>query len=407
MNILVVVPWDQEFGGVAFVVGHLARYLRDQGHQVFLFHPGDSNYLARNTTKWGFPGYRLNIRAPYYSEHPLRTLLSYLTYFVPTVVQLLRLLLRHNIQVVNVHYPGEEFAFFALCRWLLPIRLVTSVHGADCFPVGRPMRSYPWTLRLLLSSSDAVVTPSKALLQDFLTAFPHLSQKATFIHNGVDLEELNQSLEDTSPPIKERYLLCIATHNEKKALDVLIRAFAIFKDGDPKVRLLLVGDGPLRRQNEELAKALDLDQRVEFLGWRGRAEIARLLHGCEVFVLPSRSEPFGIAILEAMACRKPVVASAVGGILEIIDHGKTGVLVEPDDPPALAHALLDLLKDHSLQRSISSNGYTRVTAQFQCEHTGAAYERLFESLATPQHKEVSFSAQATTRKQGVSSPSQP
>jgi len=187
----------------------------------------------------------------------------------------------------------------------------------------------------------------------------------------------------------------------------MIRAFATVKDAEPSIRLLLVADGPLRANHEELARCLGLDGRVEFLGWRSRAEIAELLHGCQVFVLPSRSESFGIAIIEAMACRKPVVASAVGGILEIIDHGKTGVLVEPDDPSALAHALLDLLKDPSLQRSISSNGYARVTAEFQCEHTGAAYEGLFERLIAPQHKEVSSSAQATTCKQRASSSSQP
>jgi len=380
-TVLVVVPWDQAFGGVASVVGHLARYLRDRGHQVIFFHPGETNRMTSNTTTWGFPGYRLNLRAPWYGEHPMRSLLAYLIFFLPTVYQLVRFIWSHRIQVVNIHYPIREFAYFGLCRWLLPIRLVTSIHGADCFPAGRPMKRYPWTLGFLLFSSDAVVAPSKALLQDFLAIFPHLSRKATFIHNGVDLEELSQPLEDTSPLTKERYLLCIAAHNEKKALDVLIRAFAVVKRGDPGVRLVMVGDGPLRRQHEELARAMGLDGRVEFLGSRGRAEIARLLHGCQVFVLPSRSEPFAIAITEAMACRKPVVASAVGGIPEIIENGKTGILVEPDNPAALANALLNILKDPSLQRSIAGNAYETVVARFQCEHAGAAHESLFAGLS--------------------------
>jgi len=164
-------------------------------------------------------------------------------------------------------------------------------------------------------------------------------------------------------------------------LDVLIRAFAVVKHGDPGVHLVMVGDGPLRRQHEELARAMGLAGRVEFLGSRGRAEIARLLHGCQVFVLPSRSEPFAIAITEAMACRKPVVASAVGGIPEIIENGKTGILVEPDNPAALANALLNILKDPSLQRSIAGNAYETVVARFQCEHAGAAHESLFAGLS--------------------------
>lgn len=382
MNVLVVVPWDQEFGGVASVVGHLARYLRDRGYRVILFHPGETNQLTPNRTKWGFPGYRLRLRAPWYGEHPIRSLLAYLICFLPTMYRLVRLIRSHGIQIVNIHYPMREFAYFGLCRWLLPIRLVTSIHGEDCFPAGRPWKRYPWTLRVLLLSSDAIVAPSRGFLDDCLTQFPHLSRKGTFIYNGVNLQELSQPPNDTPLPTQGRYLLCIAAHNEKKALDVLIRAFAMVKDEDPTIRLLLVGDGPLRRQHEEFARALDLDGRVEFLGWRGRAEIAKLLHGCQVFVLPSRSEPFGIVITEAMACRKPVVASGVGGIPEIIEHGKSGVLVEPDNPAALANALLDLLKDPPLQRSISNNGYARVAARFQCEHTGAAYESLFAGLST-------------------------
>jgi glycosyltransferase involved in cell wall biosynthesis len=392
--ILLAVPWDQEFGGVVSVVGHLARYLRDRGHRVILFHPKETNLLTPNTTKWGFPGYRLNVRAPYHPDHPLRSLLAYLVFFVPTMFQLIHLIRKHDIQIVNVHYPSQEFAYFGLCRWLLPIRLVISIHGADCFPAGRPMRRYPWMLRVLLLSSDAVVAPSRAFLHDCIAQFSHLSRKGTFIYNGVSLQELSQPTNDNPPLAQGRYLLCIAAHNEKKALEVLIQAFAKLREADPTIRLLLVGDGPLRRQHEDLANAMGLNGGVEFLGTQNRSEITQLLRGCEVFVLPSRSEPFGIAITEAMACRKPVVASAVGGIPEIIESGKSGILVDPDNPAGLANALLDLLKDPHLQRSLSNYAYERVVARFQCEHTGAAYERLFHRLISRHQSDFSPSGQS-------------
>jgi glycosyltransferase involved in cell wall biosynthesis len=95
-----------------------------------------------------------------------------------------------------------------------------------------------------------------------------------------------------------------------------------------------------------------------------------------------------------MACRKPVVASAVGGIPEIIESGKSGILVDPDNPAGLANALLDLLKDPHLQRSLSNYAYERVVARFQCEHTGAAYERLFHRLISRHQSDFSPSGQS-------------
>jgi hypothetical protein len=97
-------------------------------------------------------------------------------------------------------------------------------------------------------------------------------------------------------------------------------------------------------------------------------------------VLPSRSEPFGMVVTEALACRKAVVASAVGGIPEIIEDGRSGVLVEPDDPGALARALTRMLNDHALRERLAAAGYERVLERFACERMGAEYERLYATL---------------------------
>jgi glycosyltransferase involved in cell wall biosynthesis len=222
-----------------------------------------------------------------------------------------------------------------------------------------------------------VVAPSKAFLRECLAVFPKIEKKAMVIHNGVNIAELAAPVEAGE---RAPYVLCIAAHNEKKALDVLLTAFAEVGDAHPGVRLVLVGDGPLRPQHEAQARALALDERVEFLGERGRAEVAQLLHGCSIFVLPSRSEPFGMVVTEALACRKAVVASAVGGIPEIIEDGRSGVLVEPDDPGALARALTRMLNDHALRERLAAAGYERVLERFACERMGAEYERLYATL---------------------------
>lgn len=381
MNVLFVAPSDEPFGGVISVVGHLARHFRQCGHNVIFVHPEETDRPRRVTTSWGFQGYRLNLRPPTWAARPIRSRVAFGVYFPLIMYHLVRLLRRHRIQIVNVHFPYDAFVYFALCTRLLRIPLVVSVHGADLFPGGQSIRRYPYSLRLLLRWASRVVAPSRAFLEDCLRVFPQLQPKATFIHNGVDLDELTPAPLPDPPAGATPYLLCIATHNEKKAIDTLLKAFAIIADTEPRLSLFLAGDGPLRGALENLSHALGLDGRVRFLGWQPRPDVLRLLHGCEALVLPSRSEPFGIAVLEAMACQKPVVATAVGGIPEIIENDHSGILVEPDNPAALADALLALFRDGPRRARLATNGYSTVIDRFRWQHTGSAYESLFSNVS--------------------------
>ena len=382
MNILIVVPWDQEYGGVASVVGNLGTYFRDQGHKVIFFHYGKSDSIQYKTTKWGFDAVDLNMRPPFFPDNPLRGVLAFIAFFPSTFYQIRALIRKSNIDVVNIHFPGDGFIYFAIYRWLCRGRLVVSVHGADFFPDGKEKPVHSLASRVILRAADALVAPSRAFMQDIVRIFPSIRRKAGFIHNGINLKELSHQCE-RDPDVDEsleKYILCVAYHNEKKGIDILIDAFARVRDAEPNLKLKLVGDGPLRKEMEERVHSLRLDDRVEFLGERGRADVVRLLYGCEIFVLPSRSEPFGIAMIEAMACKKPVVACAVGGVPEVIQNGKNGILVCPNNPPALAEALLGLLKNSELRQSIAQNGYNSVQACFRSDTMGARYERMFASL---------------------------
>ncbi len=380
MNILTVVPWDQEFGGVASVAGNLGTYLAGKKNKVFFLHPGPQNILSKGTTKWGFVGYTLRLRVPFIKGHSARSLIAFLLFFPPTLIQLMYVLWIHKIKIINVHYPLEDFFYFAICRKLLKIKLITSIHGADFFPSGKQQEHYPLGIRFLLASSDCIVAPSKAFLQDFMTLFPNHKNKGSFIHNGVSIDEINDSSYNNEIIDDKKYLLCIAAHNQKKGIDILINAFSQLKARNSSIQLLLVGDGPLRHEHEELVKALGLQDWIVFLGERGRKDVIQLLHGCELFVLPSRSEPFGIVITEAMACRKPVVATRVGGIPEIIENGNSGILVEPDNPVSLCEAINSVLEDEDLRTRLAANGYTRLCTNFLWEHAGARYETLFARL---------------------------
>ena len=380
MNVLLVVPWDQSFGGVASVVGNLARQLEQRGHGVLFLHPGDAERPKPRTTRWGFAGYELNLRSPVIPESPLRSVVAFLVTLVPTLWRLAALLRKQRVQIVNIHYPLGCFVYFAILRRLLPIRLVVSVHGADLFPGGARPAAYPRSLRFLIRSADALVAPSRAFLDDCLTAFPVAATRARVIHNGIDFAELTAGGDArASAPPPAPYLLCIAAHNEKKGLDVLLRAFAAIARAHPELRLLLVGDGPLRGELEARARELAFDGRVEFLGARGRSDVARLLSGCLAFVLPSRSEPFGMVVVEALACGRPVVASAVGGIPEILEDGRSGLLVPPDDPDALARAVSSLLDDEAMRAALAAAGRARAL-HFGCERMAESYLHLYETL---------------------------
>ncbi len=386
MNLLLVVPWDQEYGGVASVVGNLARQLHKKGHQTFFLHPGDTDILETRTTKWHFPGYRLNLRDPFIPDVPVKSIVAFFYYLFPTLRQLSRLLVEQKINIVNIHYPGESGIYFALLRKFCRFKLVVSIHGADLFPNGKPKSHYSRSIQFLLNTADLIITPSQNTLKAVITVFPHLQSKGMFIHNGINLDEFVP--ESFLPYSGKEYILCVATHEYKKGIDVLIQALARLNSSKAGLELWLVGEGPLHGELEQLVRDLDLKTRVKFLGSRNRAEIWKLMHQCTLFVLPSRAEPFGIVLLEALACRKPVIATAVGGIPEIIEHGKNGILVEPENPEVLSTAIETVLQDKELQEIMGWNGYETVKHRFQWETAATRYVSVFQGLLGT--KEESF-----------------
>jgi len=159
------------------------------------------------------------------------------------------------------------------------------------------------------------------------------------IPNGLASERYRAR--DIAPVVTR--LITVANLRQEKAHDVLLAAIAALAPRHPTLALQIVGDGPRRAALEAQARALGVANRVEFLGHR--EDVPELLARADAFVLPSRSEAFPNGAIEAMAAGLPVVASAVGGLLDLIDDGRTGVLVPPDDVTALAAALGDLIED--------------------------------------------------------------
>lgn len=397
MRVLIVVPWDQEVGGVASVVGNLAVELARAGHGSVFLHPGAADKPVPGRTKWGFPSYRVRLRGPSGHDRPIRSVLAFWTLLLPSLARIAGLLRRERIDIVNLHYPIESFLSVVLAARILGRPVVTSVHGADLFPHGDPRVHYSLGIRSVLRLSRRIVSPSRAYLGQLLEQFPTLKDRAEFIHNGVRLEEFSMPAPDqegNSPReaarsaldiehplacVEGRYVLTIAAHKPQKGLDVLLLAFGRLADRFPDVTLVLVGDGPLRVELKELVLRLGLGERVRFLGVKSRPDTIALLHGCDIFVLPSRAEPFGLVVVEAMACAKPVVATRVGGIREIVRSGVDGLLVEPDNPNALVGAIASLLADPDFSRRLGDEAFRRARC-FGTEPNARLYESLFRDL---------------------------
>jgi glycosyltransferase involved in cell wall biosynthesis len=192
--------------------------------------------------------------------------------------------------------------------------------------------------------------------------------------NGVDPSEF-QTTERFEHP--RPYLFVAARLTAKKGLDILIHAMRNLVDGGFDVDLILAGSGLEEGNLRRLVDKLNLNTRVHFYGVASRRQMAALLNSCALFVLPSLWEPFGIAILEAMACGKAVVASNCGGIPEIVRDNETGVLVPPGNTETLSQAITALLSDSARRQVLGEKGRAVALAEFGWDTVTNRYLQAF------------------------------
>jgi len=170
-------------------------------------------------------------------------------------------------------------------------------------------------------------------------------------------------------------VITVANLRPEKNHETLIAAADLLSADFPDVEFQIVGDGPRRSELEALVRSRRLDDRVSFLGHR--EDVGRLLSEASIFALPSRSEAFPNGAIEAMAAGLPVVASAVGGLLDLIEHGRTGLLIEPGNPTALADALRQLLTNQTAAARIGEHARAHVQQRYSFERMVKAFEDLY------------------------------
>jgi glycosyltransferase involved in cell wall biosynthesis len=241
--------------------------------------------------------------------------------------------------------------------------------------------------RAIYRSCDAVATCSDAVRREVSTrqGVPIDAAKIETIRNGIELEPF-AVVGRTGSRTGRFTLACVSNFAPFKGHEVLVEALGRLGRPCP-VRCQMVGDGPTRARIEQLVLTAGMEDTVEFLGCRD--DVPMILRQADVLVLPSHWEPFGLVVVEAMAAGVPVVATAAGGVPEIITDGYTGLLVPPGDPQAMAAAIGRMLNDEPLRRRLAAQAAQAVRAHFTAEAMARAYEAWYLRLARAPQQEMS------------------
>jgi glycosyltransferase involved in cell wall biosynthesis len=288
-------------------------------------------------------------------------------------------LVRERIDLVHAHLPLPG-AIARLATRGLPVRVVYTEHNV----VDRYRASSRWLNRLTYGWQDAVVAVSERVCESAVrTIGARARARAQVVPNGIDPERLDAAaarglaapLPDAAPGALR--LLVPGTLEPRKGQDVLIRALARLdaRGAGGAFELWLAGDGRSRAALGRRARQLGLGDRVRFLG--RRTDVFAVMRAADLVVLPSRHEGHPLALLEAMALGRPCLAAAVGGIPEIVREGYTGLLVPPEDPAALADALLRLRADPALRDALGAAAARDVRARFHVRRTVTAVEAVY------------------------------
>jgi glycosyltransferase involved in cell wall biosynthesis len=245
-------------------------------------------------------------------------------------------------------------------------------------------------LRRLQKLSTAVLTNANAVRDAVLSEDHFAPEKVKVIHNGVDLERFRQRSRDRSwlspNGDQERWIILVGNmHGDVKGHPVLIAAAETVVREFPGVRFLFAGDGQKRKEFEEETGRLGISNHFYFLGRRD--DIPRILSCCDIGVLPSKAEGLPNAVLEYLAAGLPTIASRVGGNAEIIEDGKTGLLVPAGASAALADALLRLLRNPSLADELGKSGRQFVAAEFTFQRLIEKTDQMYTDLLRARGKE--------------------
>lgn len=357
---------DSDRGVPIMVRQCIGRQLKRGGDHVIYMSP-TSALFARRCSIDGDIYYRVGLRDPWPKSRLSR--LAFLVMFPLICFQLWLILYRERIQIVNVHYFEPLWIYFIFLRRFMSFRLVVNHWAVDVEGLCRLPQWLPFI--------DRIVFCTDGHRMQYLSKESPFYAKSVVIRPAIDGETIVAKVKKYSP---KDHIVCVAELRHEKAHEVLIQAFHLISDDFPEITLELVGDGPRREYLQSLAKELGLLGKVNFHGHIPRERALEYIKNARVFCLPSRSEPSGGVLMEAMALGTPVVASrGKGGIPEVVRDGIDGLLVAPDCPEELSDALRRMLVDKQLRASFIRSSLERVRETFALSRIARDFRNMYVS----------------------------
>jgi N-acetyl-alpha-D-glucosaminyl L-malate synthase BshA len=365
------------YGGSGIVATELAMALAEGGDEVHVL-------------SYALPS-RLSLMSPRIFFHEVITpsypLFEYPPYSLTLATKMVEVARHSRLDVMHVHYAIPNAVSAVLARQIVapqPLPVVTTLHGTDVTLIGNDP-NYIETTRWGIVQSDAVTAVSSWLRR---TTEQQLGIQSPIdvVPNFIDPQRYEEAR--SSPGARrwakpgERVLVHISNFRPlKRVLDV-VDVFLRLRSEVP-CRLVMVGDGPERGRVEQRCRESDACNSITFVG--SLPLIEEVLVGADLFFLPSETESFGLAALEALSCEVPVIATAVGGLPEVVVHGENGFLHPIGDVEGMAASALRLLKDEPMRKAFGASGRRRALEVFSQDAIVARYRAIYERVVEKVH----------------------
>jgi N-acetyl-alpha-D-glucosaminyl L-malate synthase BshA len=360
------------YGGSGVVATELGQELADRGHDIHFI-----SYA---------PPIRMNPNDPHIHFHEVEVasypLFDHPPYTLALATKMLEVFESESLDLLHVHYAIPHSVSAMLARSMAaPRRLpfITTLHGTDITLVGSN-RSYLPITKFSIEQSDGVTAISQYLLNQTVKDFD-IKRPIEVIPNFVNCDLYTRKpqpgLREKWAPNGEPILMHLSNFRPVKRLTDVVEIFALVRAKMP-AKLVLIGDGPDRGAAEYLVRKKKLQKDVLFLGKQD--QVYEKLSVADLFLMPSQLESFGLAALEAMACEVPVIATNVGGVPEVVEHGVDGFLVEPGDVNAAANYAIELLSRADRGREMGQRARVDAKRKFCAKDVIPAYEAYYRRV---------------------------
>ena len=342
------------FGGSGVVATELAKVLASKGHKIHVL--SYSRPARLDTLDANISYHEVSIQSYPLFEYP--------PYAVALASQMVNLIEFENLDLLHVHYALPHATSAYIARQIMAERgktvpIITTLHGTDITLVGRDP-SYKHVVEYSIDKSDGVTAVSEYLKQETYAHFD-IKQDIEVIPNFIDLEHFKKSnkshFKKAICPNGEKVVVHVSNFRKVKRVPEVISIFSKILEHGIAAKLLLVGDGPERVKAEQQCRELGMCDHVRFLG--KLEEVEEVLSIADLFLIPSGSETFGLAALEAMSCSVPVISTNIGGLPELNIEGETGYLCDLDDTDCMARHAVNILTNDELHARLSTNARAR------------------------------------------------